>query len=289
MVDLNRWIWCPLLHFIILPFRSPKVARSYREIWTDDGSPLRKYSQEQRDALARALTEEGVDIPVALGMRYGQPSIAHGWQQLKEQGVERVILLPLYPQYSLTTTASVFDQWAKVMRKESKIPSLRLIRDYHQHAQYIQALAARVHNHWNQHGRSEHFLISFHGIPQRFVDKGDVYAAQCERTAQLLADVLSLQDEEWTLMYQSRFGREPWLEPYAEQEIRHLARQGVQSVDVICPGFSCDCLETLEEIAMGYKELFLSLGGRDFHYIPALNAHPEHIRLMVDLVGQEIG
>ncbi len=289
VVDLTRWLWCPLLHFVILPIRSPKVARSYRKIWTDQGSPLRKYSQQQRHALETALKQEGVDIPVALGMRYGKPSIIEAWQVLKAQKVNRVILLPLYPQYSMSTTASVFDQWARVMRTEAHIPTLRSINSYHKNPQYIQALVSRVQNYWQENGRAEHFLMSFHGIPQRFVAQGDPYQQQCETTAKLLAQVLSLQDDQWSLAYQSRFGREPWLRPYVDEQIKHLARQGVQSLDVICPGFSCDCLETLEEVNISYKNLFLSLGGQHFGYVPALNEHATHIRMMVDLVCREIG
>ena len=175
------------------------------------------------------------------------------------------------------------------MRLESRLPAVRLIRDYYDHPLYIQALAARIQNHWKQKGRAEHLLISFHSIPVRYVEQGDPYKIQCIETAQKLTEVLSLREEQWSLVYQSQFGREPWLQPYTDQSIRHLVRQGIRSLDVICPGFSCDCLETLEEINIRYQNLFLSLGGEKFSYITALNDHPEHIRLMTTLVYQEIG
>lgn len=288
VVDLPRSLWCPLLHFIILPTRSPKVAKLYQSIWTADGSPLMAISVRQRTALELELKREGVDVPVALAMTYGSPSMESGWQQLKSQGVNRVIILPLYPQYSVSTTASVFDAWARVMKSERNLPVMRLIRDYHAHPEYIQALAQSVRRYWEQQGQGDHLLMSFHGIPERYEREGDPYGQQCRHSAALLAAELGLETGRWSITFQSRFGKEEWLKPYTDETVAALPGKGVKRLDVVCPAFAADCLETLEEIDGQNRELFMEHGGEAFHYIPSLNDSAAHIRMMVSLICREL-
>lgn len=288
VVDLPRSLWCPLLHGIILPFRAPKVAKLYQSIWWPDGSPLMVVSRRQQAALQQALQDEGIDMPVALGMSYGEPSIGSAWQQLKEQGTDRVIVLPLYPQYSVSTTASVFDSWARLMKKERRMPALRFVHDYHDFSGYIQALADSVRAHWEEYGRGDMLLLSYHGIPKRFENEGDPYGQQCHRTSELLAQALELEPHQWRTTFQSRFGREEWLKPYTDKTMEKLPQEGIKKLDVICPAFSADCLETLEEIAEQNQELFIKAGGEQYHYIPALNDNQAHIRMMVELVCREL-
>jgi protoporphyrin/coproporphyrin ferrochelatase len=281
VVDLSRWIWCPILHFFILPLRPRRLAHAYASIWTPEGSPLLKISREQQAALQAALGDE---IPVALGMRYGEPRIDAGVAELQARGAQRIIVLPLYPQYSRTTTASVEDAIGLALKRADSPAQVELIRDYHEHPAYISALAQRVRELWTRQGRGDHLLMSFHGIPQRYVDAGDPYAAQCQRTGELLAAALELPRTAWTLSYQSRVGRAPWLQPYTDEMIYVLAQQGAKTLDVICPGFSADCLETLEEVAQRYASVFLQSSGRQLRYIPALNAGAAHIEMMTQLV-----
>lgn len=285
VVDLPRILWLPLLYGVILPLRSRRVAHNYQSIWQAGGSPLLTYS----DALARdveaGLLAQNIDCPVRLAMTYGEPSLEQAWQQLASAGVTEVLLLPLYPQYSSTTTAPAFDAWARLMFKQAVLPAMQLLADYHDAPEYIAALAGQVRRHWQQQGQS-HLLLSFHGIPQRYARLGDPYPQQCARTAQLVAQALQLSSEQWSLSFQSRFGREPWLQPYTDELLTQLPARGVMDVDVVCPGFATDCLETLEEIAIGGKELFLHAGGRQFHYIPALNAGPEHGQMLIQFITQ---
>ena len=288
VVDLPRYLWCPLLHFIILPTRSPRVAKLYQQVWTEQGSPLMVISLQQRAALEQELKREGVEVPVELAMTYGSPSMEDGWQALKAKGVNRVILLPLYPQYSVSTTASVFDAWAKAMKKERNLPVVRLIRDYHAHPEYIQALAMSVRRHWEQKGQGDHLLMSFHGIPERYENEGDPYGHQCRRTAALLAEALELEAGQWTACFQSRFGKEEWLKPYTDVTIAGLPAAGIKRLDVVCPAFAADCLETLEEIEVQNREIFMEAGGEQFEYIPALNSDQAHIRMMVSLICREL-
>ncbi|PSJ47980.1 ferrochelatase [Zobellella endophytica] len=288
VVDVPRMLWCPLLHGVILPFRSPKVARLYQSVWWPEGSPLMVISRRQQAALSEALDRAGIRMPVALGMSYGEPSMATAWEELKAAGVGRVIILPLYPQYSVSTTASVFDSWARLMKKERLVPAFRFIHDYHDHSGYIQALADSVRAHWELHGRGELLLLSYHGIPQRYQDEGDPYGLQCHRTSELVAAQLGLERHQWRTTFQSRFGREPWLQPYTDGTMQALPGEGIKRLDVICPAFSADCLETLEEIAEQNRSLFLAAGGESYHYIAALNDSPGHIQLLMDLVCREL-
>ncbi|HFG1933249.1 ferrochelatase [Vibrio cholerae] len=279
VVDMSRWLWCPLLHGIILPTRSPKVAKLYQSIWMDEGSPLMVYSRRQRDKLAE-LSQR----PVELGMTYGEPSLLEGVRKLQQQGVEQIVALPLYPQYSATTTAAVFDGLAKALRQLPVVPELHFIRDYHDHPLYIQALAKSVRASWQLHGQGDLLLCSYHGIPKRYAQNGDIYPEHCQKTTELLAQALGLPQDKVMMTYQSQFGKEEWLQPYTDKTMEALPRQGIKKLDVICPAFSVDCLETLEEIAEQNQEIFLHSGGEAFHYVPCLNDSQSHIELMAALV-----
>ncbi|QIZ52057.1 ferrochelatase [Dickeya zeae] len=283
VVDLTRLLWCPLLHGIILPTRSPRVAKLYQSVWMDEGSPLLVYSRRQQQALAASLP----DIPVALGMSYGSPSLQSALDALLAKGVTEVTVLPMYPQYSCSTTAAVWDGVSALLRNRRQIPSIRFIRDYAEHPAYIEALKHSVEQSFLQHGVPDKLVISFHGIPQRYADEGDDYPKRCAATAQALAAALGLSSEQVMMTFQSRFGREAWLTPYTDETMQALPKQGVKRIQVICPGFVADCLETLEEIKEQNRELFLHAGGESFEYIPALNDAPLHIALLAQLVSEQ--
>jgi ferrochelatase len=281
VVDVSRWIWCPVLHGIILRFRPQRVAKLYQSIWTEQGSPLLVTSQQQLKSLQERLDASGKHIRVALAMNYGSPSIAEGFKQLTD--VEKILVLPLYPQFSSATTASVMDRVATFWKKQWNIPELHFVRSYYNHPLYIQALANSVKRQWSVRPKADVLLMSFHGIPQRYATNGDPYPKECEATARLLAEALGLNDDEWLLCYQSRFGREPWLQPYTDETLASLGSKS-RSVDVICPGFAADCLETLEEIKEQNREVYLASGGQSYHYIPCLNASSDQIDLLAQLV-----
>lgn len=288
VVDLARPLWWLILHGIILRFRPSRVAKNYQTVWSEEGSPLLATGKQQRKALEIALQEAfGEEIPVYLAMTYGSPSMEEVGRQMRQSGAERLLVLPLYPQFSATTTAAVFDRFATSLKPCPHLPEVRFIRDYHQHPAYIRALAQSVRNSWQEQGQEpEKLVMSFHGIPQRYADQGDPYPRQCKKTAELLAQELGLSDDQWLLTFQSRFGREPWLQPYTDYTMEELGKQQTLSVSVICPGFSADCLETLEEIEEENREIYEEAGGKNFVYIPALNASPEHIQLLQELVQQ---
>jgi ferrochelatase len=286
VVDLPRPLWWLILHGIILRTRPARSARAYQRVWREEGSPLLVIARQQQQGLQALLDERATGTwHVALGMRYGNPSVAHAVDELRGQGVEELVVLPLYPQNSCSTTGSSFDALGAALQRHRFVPAQRFIADYHDHPRYIQALADSVRAAWQQHRQPDKLLISFHGTPLRFRDEGDAYYAQCQTTARLLAAALGLTAEQWLLSFQSRFGREEWLQPYTDVTLRALPPQGVNSVDVICPGFSADCLETLEEIAVENRDYFMAAGGRDFHYLPALNAAPAHLALLASLSG----
>jgi ferrochelatase len=271
VVDMSRWLWCILLHFIILPIRSGRVAKKYQEIWLKNGSPLLVYSQNLADKLQHQMPS----IRVRLAMSYGQPSIN---KVLAENAdIEELIVLPLYPQYSATTTAAVFDAVSKYYQQQERIPSIRFISEYYQSSSWLDAIEARIRNHWDLHGQSEKLIFSFHGIPQRFSDRGDPYAQQCQHSADLIANRLQLNASQWQLTFQSRFGREPWLQPFTDKTLQDLASKGLQTVDIVCPGFAVDCLETLEEIQVENAHIFTAAGGKQLNYISALNDESGHV------------
>lgn len=291
VVEAPRWLWWFAMHGVILRIRPPRSARSYARIWTDEGtptgSPLIAISHRQTEALRARLT--GMDsVAVELAMRYGNPSIASALDKLQRAGMRKLIVLPLYPQYSATTTASVFDEVSRVLQGWRVLPELHFIRDYYRHPGYITALATSIEQHWQQHGRSQKLLFSFHGIPQRYVDAGDPYAEQCRQTAQAVATKLQLPADDWVLVFQSRFGREPWLQPYCDKTLAQLPAQGIKRVDIVSPGFAADCLETLEEIDMENREIFMQAGGEQFHYIAALNDRSEHIDALCSLLSDRL-
>lgn len=283
VVQLSRLIWVPLLYALILPLRSPRVAKKYAQVWMDDGSPLAVYTQR----LALAIGERLPGVRVAHAMRYGGPDIAGEVRALQAQGCARVLVLPLYPQYSTTTTASVADVLGRVA-KDATAPRLRMVDQYATDPGVIAALADSVRAHWQARGRGERLLLSFHGIPQRLVDNGDPYSAQCHATAAALAQALGLGHGEWLVTFQSRFGREQWLQPATDATLRALAGAGIGRVDVACPGFPADCLETLEEIALQNAEIFRAAGGGELSYIPCLNDAPAHADALAALARREL-
>ncbi|HGJ5873272.1 ferrochelatase [Arsenophonus apicola] len=284
VIDISRIIWKPLLHLVILPLRSPKVAKLYQSIWTEAGSPLLSYSLQQQAALAKQLPT----IPVELGMSYGSPSVADAIDKLLIQQVENIIVLPLYPQYSCSTTASVFDAISRALKKYRTIPGLHFIRSYADHPYYIEALKKSVELSFAQYGKPDRLLLSYHGIPQRYAETGDIYPQQCELTTRLFSELIDFPADKIIMTYQSRFGREPWLTPYTDVTLASLAKSGVKHVQLLCPGFSVDCLETLEEIAVQNKKLFYAAGGEKYQYIPALNASNNHIQLMAELITDRL-
>jgi len=289
VVEAPRPLWWLALHLVILNIRPGRSARAYQRVWTPEGSPLLSISRRQHGALARRLSET-LPVPprVELAMRYGQPSVSAGLHALRSSGVRRVLVLPLYPQYSATTTASVVDAVTEECRRWRWLPELRFINQYHDHPAYVAALADRIRHHWEAEAPGERLLFSFHGIPQRYFLAGDPYHCQCHKTARLVAEALGLADDRWQLVFQSRFGREAWLQPYADQVLRGLPGQGIRSVDIVCPGFAADCLETLDEIAMENRQVFIGAGGERYTYIPALNDAPEHIEALAGLVRQHM-
>ncbi|HBS5914522.1 TPA: ferrochelatase [Klebsiella pneumoniae] len=281
VVDTSRLLWWPLLRGVILPIRSPRVAKLYQSVWMEEGSPLMVYSRRQQQALAARLP----DTPVALGMSYGSPSLASAVDDLLAQGVEHIVVLPLYPQYSCSTVAAVWDELARILAKKRAIPGISFIRDYAEHPDYIHALAASVRASFAVHGEPDLLLLSYHGIPQRYANQGDDYPQRCRDTTRELVSALGLPPERVMMTFQSRFGREPWLTPYTDETLKMLGEKGTKHIQVLCPGFSADCLETLEEIAVQNREIFLEAGGKQYEYIPALNADAAHIEMMVNLTA----
>ena len=283
VVEIPRLPWWLILHGIILRVRPAKSAAKYARIWTADGSPLRVWTHKQALLLAGYLGQRGQRVGVRYAMRYGNPSIASVLTQLKAEGAVRILVLPLYPQYSGPTTASAIDAVAAWARRTRAVPELRFVNHYHDDAGYIDALAGRITDHWMKHGRGERLVMSFHGMPRRTLTLGDPYHCECRKTARLLAERLQLKPEQWTVTFQSRFGKARWLEPYTEPALRALAAQGVGRVDLVCPGFAADCLETLEEIAIEARAAFLAAGGREFHYIECLNDQHAWIAALADI------
>lgn len=288
VVEIPRLLWLPLLHGVILRTRPARSAAKYASIWTPEGSPLRVWTQKQTALLQGYLGERGHRVLVRHAMRYGEPSVARALDELKAEGASRILVLPLYPQYSGTTTASVVDAVGAWSRRVRRLPELRFVLRFHDHPLYIEALARRVRGHWAQHGRPGKLLLSFHGVPRRTLTLGDPYHCECHKTARLLAERLGLADEDCLVTFQSRFGRAQWLQPYTEPTLRELARRGTGRVDVMCPGFVSDCIETLEEIAMEARAAFLESGGREFHYIPCLNDQHEWIAALAALAEQHL-
>lgn len=283
VVEIPRAIWWFILRLLILPFRSGQSARKYAAIWTNDGSPLKVHTEKQARLLRGYLGERGHQVQVEYAMRYGNPSVPSVLRKLKADGCDRILVLPAYPQYSATTTASIFDAVFGHYTDERNVPELRFIKHYHDHDGYIRALQKSVLAHWDMHGRPDKLVMSFHGVPKRTLLLGDPYHCECHKTARLLAKELGLTQDQYLVTFQSRFGKAEWLQPYTAPSLKKLAKEGVNRVDVICPGFTSDCLETLEEIAMEARHDFLKVGGKDFNYIPCLNENDAWIKAMAEI------
>ncbi|MGY6274735.1 ferrochelatase [Methylomonas sp. MgM2] len=282
VVNLPRPLWWLILNLFVLPLRPRKSAHAYRSIWTDKGSPLIVYTQQLSDQLTKRYGSDRLVFDCA--MRYGKPALREKLQAFKKQGVEDIVILPMYPQYSSTTTASIFDLVADEFLGWRHIPSLSFISDYYRHPLYIKALADSIRDHWQNHGQAALLLMSFHGLPAKLTEWGDPYFEQCQTTARLLADELELKEKHWQMVFQSRFGRAEWLKPYCVEVLRDLPKQDIKQIDVVCPGFAVDCLETLEEIAMTNKNIFIEAGGKSYRYIPALNDSEIHVDALAEII-----
>lgn len=287
VVEYPRLLWWMILNFVILLIRPSRSAAAYRKIWTDQGSPLLVHSQAATAKIRERLQSiSDSPVQVELAMTYGEPSIAGAMARLVASGSRRIVTLPLYPQYSGTTTAAVFDAVTHELGEYRWVPESRFINDYHDAPGYIDALAASVRESWASNGRGDKLVMSFHGIPESSLLKGDPYFCHCQKTARLLASSLDLADDEWVISFQSRVGREKWLSPYTEETVKEFGAQGLSRLDVVCPGFATDCLETLEEIAMQNAEFFIAAGGDSLHYIPSLNARDDHVEFLATLISQ---
>ena len=286
VVEIPRALWLPILHFWVLRTRPKASARRYAEVWMSEGSPLRVHTERQATLLRGYLGERAAALPLTVdyAMRYGKPSIPDRLREMKAQRCERILLVPLYPQYSATTTATAFDAAFRWLAETRSQPALRTVADFHDHPGYIGALVQSVRDHWMKTGRPDVLVVSFHGVPRAMLDRGDPYHCQCQKTGRLLAEALGLNSERCRIAFQSRLGRGEWLKPYTADVLAELGKQKAGRVDVVCPGFVSDCLETLEEIAIEGKSLYLSAGGREFHAIPCLNERDDWIRALTDIV-----
>jgi protoporphyrin/coproporphyrin ferrochelatase len=287
VVELPRPLWLPILYGLILPVRPARIVRKYRRIWSQSGSPLLSISEQLRAGLTGTLAQRMLaPLSVELGMLYGDPAVPLALSRLRESGAQRMLVVPLFPQYCGATTGAVYDQVAKELGRWRWLPELRFVAEYHDQPEYIDALRTSVLEHWQIHGRTRHLLISFHGIPERYFHRGDPYFCKCQKTARLLAEELMLRDGEWSVSFQSRFGPAGWLKPYTREVLTRLPGQGVRDVTVVCPGFAVDCLETLEENGIENRDYFLRAGGERFEYVPALNARPEHARFLAHHIAR---
>ena len=283
VIELPKLLRAILVKGIIINVRSHKSAAAYRKIWSEQGSPLIANCLALGEKVANQL---GPDYQVEVAMRYGQPSIGDALARLHDAGIRRVVALPLYPQYSGSTNGSTFDAIGSALKKRRWVPHLRFISDYHQHPDYIAAVGESIKRHWESQGRGQKLLMSFHGVPYKFIEQGDPYLEQCQHSANLIAKYLQLKQDEWQLVFQSRLGAQEWLQPYCDKTLAELPEQGVRSVDIVCPGFSADCLETLEEIQQENGEIFSHAGGGRYQYIPCLNDQQSHVDLIANLVRQ---
>jgi ferrochelatase len=288
VVEIPKAAWWIILYGLILPLRSGKSAEKYAAIWTKEGSPLKVHTEKQALLLRGYLGERGHEVEVVYAMRYGNPSLPQVLDKLKADGCDRILVLPAYPQYSATTTASVSDVVFDHYKNVRNVPELRFIKHYHDHDGYLQALKKSVLSYWEMHGRPDKLVMSFHGVPKRTLLLGDPYYCECQKTARLLAAQLNLGAQEYAVTFQSRFGKAEWLQPYTAPTLIKLAKEGIGRVDVMCPGFTGDCLETLEEIAMEAKRDFLKAGGKEFHYIPCLNESPAWIHALAEIAEQHL-
>lgn len=289
VVELPGWLWKPILHGIILNTRPKQSAAKYASIWTRDGSPLRFYTEKLAKQVRGWLGGyQNINVPVEYGMRYGNPSIESAVERLRAQNVTRLLVVPLYPQYAASSTASALDELFAVLSRRRNLPELRIVRHFHDDPGYIEALAHRVRRFWQVEGRGEHLVMSFHGVPQYTIERGDPYFCECHKTARLLGEALGMTKKDYTVSFQSRFGRTEWVKPYTSSVLRDLGKSRMGKLDVICPGFVADCLETLEEIAMEGKAEFSHAGGGTLRYIPALNDDEVWIRAMAGMIKNQL-
>ena len=289
VVEVPRLLWWFILNGVILNIRPRRSAEAYKGVWSDQGSPLMVHTQQQAEALGKSLEKiYGEDVIVDFAMRYGEPSMASVLQSMLDRGVRKLLVMPLYPQYSGPTTGSTFDALAEDFTRRRWIPQLRFVGDYCDHPAYIAALAASIQAYRAEHGEADKLIFSYHGTPRRYLDQGDPYHCQCLKTTRLVAEMLGLGEEQYSTCFQSRFGREEWLQPYTDETLKGLPEQGVKSVQVICPGFSADCLETLEEIGEENRDYFMEAGGESFGYIPCLNSAPEHVEALTRLAVENL-
>ena len=285
VVEAPRLLWWFILNGIILNTRPARSAKAYEEVWTEGGSPLLVNTRAQAEALQSALTEQyGDQVVVEFAMRYGQPDIDRALQSLADQEVRKLVVIPLFPQYSAPTTGSTVDALGDSFKARRWLPDLRIVSHYHDHHAYIAALGASILDHWQAHGRADKLLLSYHGAPKRYLEQGDPYYCECHKTTRLLVEMLGLAEDEYLMCFQSRFGREEWLKPYTDETLKALPGEGVKSVQVICPGFSSDCLETLEEIEVENRDYFIEAGGERYEYIPCLNDSAGHIEMLAEIV-----
>tara|TARA_R110002096_G_scaffold25388_6_gene79444 strand:- start:458 stop:1567 length:1110 start_codon:yes stop_codon:yes gene_type:complete len=289
VVEFPRPLWWLVLNLVILRIRPSRSAATYAKIWTQEGSPLMAHTKSQLSALKEKFTENNLEfVEVDFAMRYGSPSIESALLKMQDKNVTQLLVLPLYPQYSGTTTASTFDAVAKTFSRLRWMPELRFVNQYHDDENYITACASQIKRYWTENQKSQVLLFSFHGLPKKYLLAGDPYHCQCYKTARLIAEKLQLNKDQWKLTFQSRFGREEWLQPYTDKTLQEMAKQNIKSVDVFCPGFSADCVETLEEIDILNRENFLEAGGEKFQYIPALNTNKDHIEAIFQIVMNNI-
>ena len=287
VVDINRLLWIPLLKLIILNVRPKKSAKLYKKIWTNDGSPLMMHMNKIKNQIAKNYSKRSDNFHFEIAMRYGDPSFKEALNKFKDNYITKIFVLPLYPQAASPTTSSSLDEVFNELKDWPWVPSLRFTSGYHDHKKYISALSGSIEEHFQINGKPEKLLFSFHGMPKRYLEEGDPYYCFCHKTARLVAEDLALNKDDYDLCFQSRFGTEVWLQPYTDDILKLYAREGIKNVAVISPGFSVDCLETLEEIEIQYKELFLEIGGENFSYISCLNDSEDHISLITDLIDSE--
>ena len=284
VIEVPKLIWWPILYGLILPFRPKKSAEKYAQVWMPEGSPLKVHTERQTQLLREALQTRLPHPPIVeYAMNIGKPSVAMVLTKMQQQGCERILVIPLFPQYAASSTAAAMDNVFDVLKKMRNQPSIRTIKQYHDHPGYIAALAKNIRDYWDMHGRPDKLIISFHGTPRTSLDKGDPYHCACQKTGRLLAEALDLNSDQYSVCFQSRFGRAEWLTPYTAQTLTQLGKDQTRRVDVVCPGFVSDCLETLEEIAIEAKNTFIRAGGKEFHYIPCLNEHSDWIQTLADI------
>ena len=287
VVEIPRLVWMMILHGIILNVRPAKSAEAYASVWSDEGSPLMVHTKNQAEALSKVFSDDK-DVVVDFAMRYGEPSVSSAITRLLDSGVRKLLVLPLYPQYSGSTTASTFDAISDDFKKRRWLPDFRFVSHYHDRSDYIAAVAGKIRAHWEEHGRADKLVFSFHGVPKSYLENGDPYHCECHKSSRLIAEQLGLTSDQYKVVFQSRFGFAEWLQPYCDETMKALPAEGVKSVQLVCPGFSSDCLETIEEIDVENREYFMEAGGERFEYIPALNSDALHIDMLASIVRENL-